>query len=140
MAKKDTSCCNEKFKTTIGGQALIEGIMMRGPKKDAIVVNGKDGMVVEVSGEDVIYPDNLPEGYITITPDLIREGLELPDDQLPRTTIHRGGISKKIESSTEAGNSVSGDSAAGDSVSGDEKESSASDDFVCTSYEEPGPD
>jgi uncharacterized protein YqhQ len=28
----------EKFKTTIGGQALIEGIMMRGPEKDAIVV------------------------------------------------------------------------------------------------------
>ena len=29
---------NEKFKTMIGGQALIEGIMMRGPKLDAIVV------------------------------------------------------------------------------------------------------
>ena len=28
----------EKFKTAIGGQALIEGIMMRGPEKDAIVV------------------------------------------------------------------------------------------------------
>ena len=27
----------EKFKTMIGGQALIEGIMMRGPEKDAIV-------------------------------------------------------------------------------------------------------
>ena len=24
---------NEKFKTAIGGQALIEGIMMRGPEK-----------------------------------------------------------------------------------------------------------
>ena len=33
----------EKFKTTIGGQALIEGIMMRGPEKDAIVVRqGKE--------------------------------------------------------------------------------------------------
>ena len=41
------NCC-EKFKTTIGGQALIEGIMMRGPEKDAIVVNGKDGLTVEV--------------------------------------------------------------------------------------------
>ena len=48
MAKKDTSCCNEKFKTTIGGQALIEGIMMRGPEKDAIVVRGKEGLSVEV--------------------------------------------------------------------------------------------
>ena len=39
----------EKFKTMIGGQALIEGLMMRGPKKDAIVVRGKDGLTVEVS-------------------------------------------------------------------------------------------
>lgn len=46
---KNTSCCNEKFKTTIGGQALIEGIMMRGPEKDAIVVRGKDGLRVELS-------------------------------------------------------------------------------------------
>ena len=33
----------------IGGQALIEGLMMRGPKKDAIVVRGKDGLSVEVT-------------------------------------------------------------------------------------------
>ena len=39
---------NEKFKTMIGGQALIEGLMMRGPKKDAIVVRGKDGLTIEV--------------------------------------------------------------------------------------------
>ncbi len=30
-------------KTSIGGQALIEGIMMRGPKKDAMAVRMKDG-------------------------------------------------------------------------------------------------
>lgn len=40
---------NEKFKTSIGGQALIEGIMMRGPEKDAVVVRGKDGLSVEVT-------------------------------------------------------------------------------------------
>ena len=40
--EKKQSCC-EKFKTTIGGQALIEGIMMRGPEKDAIVVRKGDG-------------------------------------------------------------------------------------------------
>ena len=44
MAKK-----TEKFKTMIGGQALIEGIMMRGPEKDAIVVRGKDGLQVSVN-------------------------------------------------------------------------------------------
>ncbi len=43
----------EKFKTMIGGQALIEGIMMRGPKKDAVVVRGKDGLTVEVSDRKI---------------------------------------------------------------------------------------
>lgn len=37
----------EKFKTMIGGQALVEGIMMRGPKLDAIVVRTADGITVE---------------------------------------------------------------------------------------------
>ena len=37
----------EKFKTTIGGQALIEGIMMRGPDKDAIVVRTKEDLHIE---------------------------------------------------------------------------------------------
>ena len=37
----------EKFKTTIGGQALIEGIMMRGPDKDAIVVRTKEDIHIE---------------------------------------------------------------------------------------------
>ena len=49
MAKKETQPCCEQFKTMIGGQALIEGIMMRGPEKDAIVVRGKEGLTVEVS-------------------------------------------------------------------------------------------
>ena len=48
MANKESQCC-EKFKTMIGGQALIEGIMMRGPEKDAIVIRGKEGLTVEVS-------------------------------------------------------------------------------------------
>ena len=56
MASKDNSNCCEKFKTTIGGQALIEGIMMRGPEKDAIVVRGKDGLTVEVSDRKVYPP------------------------------------------------------------------------------------
>ncbi len=38
----------EKFKTMIGGQALIEGIMMRGPEKDAIVTRDSDGIHVEI--------------------------------------------------------------------------------------------
>ncbi len=34
----------EQFKTMIGGQALIEGIMMLGPDKSAVVVRTKDGL------------------------------------------------------------------------------------------------
>ncbi|MBE6923343.1 MAG: DUF1385 domain-containing protein [Ruminococcaceae bacterium] len=56
MQNKETQPCCEKFKTMIGGQALIEGIMMRGPKKDAIVIRGKDGLTVEVSDRK-LYPD-----------------------------------------------------------------------------------
>ena len=37
--KKDSS--SVKFKTSIGGQALIEGIMMLGPDKRAIVCRAK---------------------------------------------------------------------------------------------------
>ena len=36
------------FKTSIGGQALIEGILMRGPKKQAIVCRTADGLVEKV--------------------------------------------------------------------------------------------
>lgn len=45
MTKKTES--QEKFKTMIGGQALIEGIMMRGPEKQSIVVRSPEGLVVK---------------------------------------------------------------------------------------------
>ena len=47
MIKKQQT--EEQFKTMIGGQALIEGIMMRGPKLDAIVTRGKDGLNIETN-------------------------------------------------------------------------------------------
>ena len=39
----------EKMKTMIGGQALIEGILMRGPDKDAIVLRKEDGLDIQVT-------------------------------------------------------------------------------------------
>ena len=63
MANKETQGCCEKFKTMIGGQALIEGIMMRGPEKDAIVTRGKDGLNIEVHPRKINPPKswkNLP--------------------------------------------------------------------------------
>ena len=38
---------SKDYRTSIGGQALIEGIMMRGPKKQSIVVRTKDGLVTK---------------------------------------------------------------------------------------------
>ena len=55
MTKKESQCC-EKFKTTIGGQALIEGIMMRGPEKDAIVIRGREGLTLEVNPRKINPP------------------------------------------------------------------------------------
>ena len=49
MAKQETNNSCEQFKTMIGGQALIEGIMMRGPERDAIVVRGADGLQIKLS-------------------------------------------------------------------------------------------
>ena len=39
--------CTPKFRTSIGGQALIEGILMRGPGRQAIVVRSPEGLVVK---------------------------------------------------------------------------------------------
>ena len=44
--KQENNCALPQegaFRTTIGGQALIEGILMRGPEKQAIVVRNQEG-------------------------------------------------------------------------------------------------
>ena len=55
MAKKVES--TEKFKTMIGGQALIEGIMMLGPDKSSVVVRKKDGLRIKTE------PRKISEGF-----------------------------------------------------------------------------
>lgn len=47
MAKDNNSACT--FKTSIGGQALIEGIMMQGPKKRAIVCCTENGYAEKIT-------------------------------------------------------------------------------------------
>ena len=50
MSNKNKNASCPMKKTSIGGQALLEGIMMRGPKKSAMAVRRPDGeMVIEVS-------------------------------------------------------------------------------------------
>ena len=57
---------SKEFRTSIGGQALLEGIMMRGPKKQAIVVNTKEGFVTKT--EDLkLLKDKYPiVGFVFI--------------------------------------------------------------------------
>ena len=50
----------EPFRTSIGGQALIEGILMRGPEKQAIVVRDQEGKLVEKVEELRFIRDRYP--------------------------------------------------------------------------------
>lgn len=50
MAKQDSNGCTP-FKTTCGGQALIEGIMMQGPARRAMVVRRPDGTLAVEEAE-----------------------------------------------------------------------------------------
>ena len=88
MSKKEAVCCNEKFKTSIGGQALIEGIMMRGPEKDAVVVRGKDGLTVEVQPRKKNRPGSFP------TWPLIRGVVNFFDSQVVgvKALMHAAGL------------------------------------------------
>ena len=64
---------NEKkqHKTSIGGQALIEGIMMRGPKGTAMSVRMPDGTI-----------DTEVEQFVPITKkNKIRDGRRYNDDE-----------------------------------------------------------
>lgn len=52
--------CPKGFKTMCGGQALIEGIMMRGPKKQAVVVRKPDGELEVQEKELKLIKDRHP--------------------------------------------------------------------------------
>ena len=57
MAEEKQSCA---FRTSIGGQALIEGIMMRGLEKQAIVVRDQEGNLVEKVEDLKFIKDRYP--------------------------------------------------------------------------------
>ena len=76
MKKSNQTACQEKFKTMIGGQALIEGIMMRGPEKDAIAVRTKDGLKIDVKPRKIH-----PKGSVATWP-LVRGAVGFFDSQV----------------------------------------------------------
>ena len=56
MAEQQKAC----FRTSIGGQALIEGIMMRGPEKQSVVVRDQNGQLVEKVEDLKFIKDRYP--------------------------------------------------------------------------------
>lgn len=88
----------EKFKTMIGGQALIEGIMMRGPEKDATVIRGKDGLQVDVTDRKI-----RPKGSFATWP-LIRGPVSFFDSQVVgmKALMHSADLSPDEEMQEDA--------------------------------------
>ena len=76
MSKENTQFCCEKFKTSIGGQALIEGIMMRGPEKDAVAVRTNGEIKLEVTPRRI-----RPKGSFATWP-LFRGAVNFFDSQM----------------------------------------------------------
>ena len=60
MSKETKRACDTPYKTMIGGQALMEGIMMLGPEKKAVVVRKPDGTLEEQVEERVLIKDKHP--------------------------------------------------------------------------------
>ena len=76
MSEQEKNGYCEKFKTSIGGQALIEGIMMRGPEKDAIVIRTPEGLQTDIKTRKVH-----PKGSVATWP-LIRGCVNFFDAQV----------------------------------------------------------
>lgn len=60
MSNETKRACDTPYKTMIGGQALIEGIMMLGPEKKAVVVRKPDGALEEQVEDRVLIKDKHP--------------------------------------------------------------------------------
>jgi len=87
----------EKFKTAIGGQALIEGIMMRGPEKDAIVVRKGEALDIQVTPRKKAV-----KGSVKTWP-LIRGVVNFFDSQVVgvKALMHSADLSPEAEEAQE---------------------------------------
>jgi len=98
------------FRTSIGGQALIEGILMRGPGKQAIVVRSREGLVEKVD-ELTLVRDKYPilglpviRGAVTFVDSMVRGVSALmfsadyfPEDDLAKPSKFDLWLEKKFE-------------------------------------------
>ena len=94
------------FKTSIGGQALMEGILMRGPEKEAIVVRKPDGTLEEkvesvASPKDKFAPFGWPiiRGSVNFVDTMIKgvKALTYSASFLPEEEAEPDKVDKWIE-------------------------------------------
>ncbi len=94
------------FKTSIGGQALMEGILMRGPEKEAIVVRKPDGTLEEkvesvTSPKDKFSPFGWPiiRGSVNFVDTMIKgvKALTYSASFLPEEEAEPDKVDKWIE-------------------------------------------
>ena len=93
MSEKENCNSCEQFKTMIGGQALIEGIMMRGPEKDAVVCRTPDGLNIQVTDR------RLPPEHSPLRWPLIRGVYNFFDAQITgvKALLHSADLSPEEE-------------------------------------------
>lgn len=98
------------FRTSIGGQALIEGILMRGPKKQAIVCRTAEGLVEKVD-ELKLLKDKYPifgwpfiRGCVTFVDSMIKgmQALTYSAELVPVEDQEQDKLDQWIEKHFEA--------------------------------------
>ena len=106
---ENKNCC---FRTSIGGQALIEGILMRGPQKQAVVVRDQEGNLVEKTEELKLVRDRYPvlglpliRGSVNFIDSMVKGVQALmysaefyPDDEAAKPSKFEEWLEKKLSS------------------------------------------
>ena len=89
--RKQTPNTDVRFRTSIGGQALLEGILMRGPQKQAIVCRTPDGLVEKIDELNMVKDKHpilgwpLIRGVVTFVDSMVKgmQALTYSADLLP---------------------------------------------------------
>ena len=89
--QKQSPDTDVRFRTSIGGQALMEGILMRGPQKQAIVCRTPDGLVEKIDELHMVKDKHpilgwpLIRGVVTFVDSMVKgmQALTYSADLLP---------------------------------------------------------
>ena len=118
MSKKCKDACVKK--TSIGGQALIEGIMMRGPKVTAMAVRDPEGNIVLEKWRNAApskskfkklplvrgvfgFISSMKEGYKSLMRSAEIYGLEEAEEELKKEKAAKSAAKKAQKAAKKAG-------------------------------------